>query len=100
MNHNSFARSVILVLSDYALPITIKTDWFEVTTKSAGIVIIFFAVWLAMDINLHSVKRGYEVGRYDFVPRGVRTVECSECPSEMPIDPGTYSACGYERPLY
>jgi hypothetical protein len=55
---------------------------------------------LAMDINLHSVKRGYEVGRYDFVPRGVRTVECSECPSEMPIDPGTYSACGYERPLY
>lgn len=94
------ALSVYLLLSDYTVPIAIKTELFEITTKSAGIVVLVLVVWLAIDINRHPTKKGYEQAVYDIVPPSVQEVKCPECGSSISILQPICPICGHKRPLF
>ena len=93
------------MFSDYAAPITLRSEEFEIVTKSAGLVVLFLAVWLGVEALRHPIQTGkhaQETPVYDPPRVGSKrtTVKCVECGANIPRLAPICPECGHKRPLY
>src|SRR5208282_2816875 len=81
--------AVFLFLVDYSVPFSLKTEGFEITTKSGALVVIVLWIWYARETLRHPVQTGkhsYGPAVYDPPRLGQiqKPVECPNCGVDIP----------------
>lgn len=91
---------IFLFFVDYTVPFSLKTEGFEVTTKSGALAVIALWIWFAVEVVRHPVQTGKyssEQAVYD-PPRfgeSQPSIECPKCGTEIPRFHSVCPKCGY-----